>query len=195
MSKSVLFVCAFGRGRSVTSEHILRKMLRERDEKLASRIKISSAGFFLEGDAKWLKGFGLELPEKIYGKRPYQNLTKVLQKRGIDLSNFRSKELTTSMVEEADLIILSEEDPPFRKIALTTSWPFAKDKAFTLREFVQPRVEGKHLISEDPHAQPFIDDEFIDFSPEYWDACVAEIEAFLSQSMGKFLNYLQLDQR
>lgn len=192
MTKSVLFVCAFGRGRSVASEHIFRKMLRERDEKLASQIKVSSAGLCLEGDAKWLKGFGLELPETIFGKRPYRNLTTVLQKREIDISKFRSRELTAGMVEEADLIIILEEYPPYRKIALITSWPLAKNKAFTLKEFVEAKVESGHLVSEDPHAQPFVDDEFIDFSPEYWEACVAEIEGFLSQKMDKFLNYLQL---
>lgn len=192
MTKSVLFVCGHGRGRSVASEYIFCKMLRERDEKLASQIEVSSAGLFLKEDAEWHKGFGLELPESVFGKRAYLNLIPILQKRGIDISNYRSRELTATMVEEADLIILSEEYPPYRKIALITSWPSAKDKAFTLREFVEAKVEGEYLISEDPHAQPFADDEFIDFSPEYWEACVDEIEGFLSHKMDKFLNYLQL---
>ena len=131
MTKSVLFVCAANRGRSVASEYIFRKMLRERDERLASWVKVSSAGMFEEEDAKWLKGFGLEPPEITFGKRPYRNLITVFQKMGIDISNHRSRKLTTDLMQEADLIIVSEEYPPYRKTAIVTSWPWARDKIFT----------------------------------------------------------------
>jgi protein-tyrosine-phosphatase len=192
MSKSVLFVCAFNRGRSVASEYMLRKMLKERDEKLASQIEVTSAGIILEEDAKGFKDFGLELPENVFGKRPYRNLTTILQKRGIDISSHRSRELTTPMVEKADVIILSEEYPPFRKTAITTSWPSARDKTFTFREFVEAEVEGEYLVTEDPYVQPFADDEFMDFPFEYWKKCAAEIEECLSRRVDKFVNYLQL---
>ena len=192
MGKLVLFVCVFNRGRSVASEYILRKMLKERDEKLASQIEVASAGLVLERDAEWLKGFGLELPENPFGKPPYRNMTTIMHKRGIDISSHRSRELTTPLAEEADLIIISEEDPPYRKNAITNSWPSARDKTFTFREFVEAIAEGEYLATEDPNALPYADDEFIDFSPEYLEACVTEIEEHLSLRMDKFINYLQL---
>lgn len=196
MAKSLLFVCGNNKGRSVVSEYLFRNMLKERDEKLVSRVMVSSSGIDVEQDAEWFKGFGLSRPEPIFGRQPYRNLTALLKRRGIDTSGHRSRELTKAMVEEADLIIISDEYPPFRKEAILSLWPSVAGKSFTFSEFVEAKVEdkvkGQYLLSEDPNAQPYADEDSIDFSPQYWDAIVAEIKGYLAQKMDKFLSYLQL---
>jgi protein-tyrosine-phosphatase len=193
MAKSLLFICGANRGRSVASEHIFRHMLKERDENIASEVKVASAGLICNEDLEWLKGYAVTPPDPIFGRPAYQGLIALLQRRGIDISGHRSRELSNQMVEEADLIIISEEHPPFRKTALLSSWPQAEEKAFTFSEFVEAqKAEGQLLVTEDPYAQPHPDQESYDFSPEYWQSCVAEIEGYLAEKMDKFLSYLQL---
>lgn len=191
MTKAVLFVCAHGRGRSVTSEYVFRKMLGERDEKLAMQTNVSSAGLFLKEDAEWYKSHGLEHPDDLFGKPPYKNLAATFLRRGTDISRHRSRRLTTTLVNEANLIIVSEEHLPYRKAALITSWPSAKEKTFTLREFGEAEAESRYFVSEDSGIPPFVDGELIDFTLEFWEACIDEIEASLSKKMDKFLSYLQ----
>jgi len=168
-------------------------MLKERDENIASQVKVSSAGLICNEDLEWLKGYAVTPPDPIFSRPAYQGLIALLQRRGIDVSGHRSRELSNQMVEEADLIIISEEYPPFRKAAFLSSWPQAEEKAFTFSEFVEAhKVEGQLLVTEDPYAQPHPDQESYDFSPEYWQSCVAEIEGYLAEKMDKFLSYLQL---
>jgi protein-tyrosine-phosphatase len=193
MAKSLLFVCGFNKGRSVASEYIFRHMLKERDEKIAPQVKVESAGLSCKEDLEWLKSHAIPPPNPLFGRPAYRGLNTLLQRRGIDISGHRSRELTNQMIEKADLIIISEEYPPFRKAALLSSWPQAKEKAFTFSEFVEAqKVEGQYLISEDPYLQPYPDEDSYHFSPEYWESCVAEIEGYLAAKMDKFLSYLQL---
>ena len=99
------------------------------------------------------------------------------------------------MVEEADLIIISgEEHPPYRKRAICSFWPFAQHKVFTFREFVEAEVEGGYLATEDPTVVPYTDKVFLDYTREYWEGCLAEIETYLTQKMDKFLSYLGIPQ-
>ncbi len=189
MAKSVVFICAFNKGRSVASEYILRHLLKKRDEKLAQQVKVSSAGLLIKQDITYLKQYGRPAPKPAFGKECYGNLVKLLLKRGIDISDYRSKGLTRPIVEEADLIIVSEEYPPVRKAAISTFWPFAKDKVFTWREFVEAEVEGEYLPTEDPHP-PSDGSASLDYTMEYWEQCLAEIEGYMAQKMDKFLSYL-----
>jgi len=168
-------------------------MLKERDEKMASQVKVSSAGLMCKEDLEWLQGHAIPPPDPLFGRPAYRGLRALLQKRGIDISGHRSRELANQMIEKADLIIISEERPPFRKAALLSSWPQAEEKAFTFSDFVEAHeVESQHLVTEDPYVQPYSDGDSYDCSPEYWESCVAEIERYLAQKMDKFLSYLQL---
>ncbi len=168
-------------------------MLKERDEKIASQVKVSSAGLGGKEELEWLKRNALPVPDDLFGRPAYRGLITLLQRRAIDISGHRSRELTTQMIEEADLIIISEERPPFRKATILSSWPPAKGKAFTFSEFVEAeRVEGQHLVTESPYTQPYPDEDSYDFGREYWESCVAEIERYLAEKIDKFLSYLQL---
>lgn len=193
MAKSLLFVCGANRGRSVASEHIFCQMLKDRDEKMASQVKVWSAGLFCQGDIEWLKRNAISAPDPVFGRPPYRGLISLLRRQGIDISGHRSREITAQMIAKADLIIISEEYPPFRKAALLSFWPQAKGKAFTFSEFVEaPKVEAQHLVTEDPYVDAHPDGDSYDFSTEYWESCVAEIEGYLAQKMEKFLSYLQM---
>ncbi len=191
MAKSIAFVCAFNKGRSVALEHIFRQLLQKRDGKLAQQVKVSSAGLLIKQDINYLKQYGRPAPKPAFGKPSYENLIALLLERGIDISGHRSRGLTRPIVEEADLIIVSEEYPPVRKAAISTFWPFAKDKVFTWREFVEAEVEGEYLPTEDPHP-PSDGSASLDYTVEYWEQCLAEIEGYLAQRMDKFLSYLRI---
>jgi protein-tyrosine-phosphatase len=189
MAKSVVFVCGFNKGRSVASEYIFRHLLLKRDEKLAQQVMVSSAGLLIKQDIDFLKQYGRPAPKPAFRKPCYENMVTLLLKRGMDVSGYRSRGLTRPIVEEADLIIVSEEYPPVRKAAICSFWPFAKDKVFTWREFVEAEVEGEYLPTEDPYP-PSASSASLDYTVEYWEQCLAEIEGYLAQRMDKFLSYL-----
>lgn len=192
MAKSLLFTCGFNRGRSIASEYLFRHMLQQRNHELAQQVKVSSAGLISREDIDWLKRHNLPIPRPVFGKAPYQTMVAILLERGIDTSGHRSRVLTRTMVEEADLIIISgEEHPPYRKRTICSFWPFARDKVFTFREFIEAEeVEGEYLATEDPTAVPYTDKVFLDYTREYWEGCLAEIEGYLAQKMDKLLSYL-----
>lgn len=190
MAKSLMFVCCNNKGRSVASEYLLRNMLRKKSAKLASQVDVSSAGLVTKWDVQWLKRFGFfSWPKPAFGRTPYTNLVPVMLRRGIDISGHRSRGLNRLLVEGADLIIVSEENQ--KKTALSF-WPAAAAKVFTFREFVEAKVEGEFLVSEDPYAPPHADGDSIDFSSQYHEAYVIEIENYLVERFDKFLCYLQL---
>lgn len=187
----MLFVCCNNKGRSVASEYFFRNMLQKKGEKLTSRVKVSSAGLVTSGDVQWLKGFGFSSwPKPAFGRAPYTNLVAPMLRRGIDISGHRSKGLNRLLVDEADLVIVAEEN---QKKTILSFWPWAEEKVFTFREFVEAEVEGEFLVSEDPYAPPHADGDSTDFSSEFHEAYVAEIESYLAQKMNKFLRYLQLN--
>lgn len=190
MAKSLMFVCCNNKGRSVASEYLFRNMLLEKSAKLASQVNVSSAGLVTKWDVQWLRGFGfLSWPRPAFGRAPYTNLVPVMLRRGIDISGHRSRGLNRLLVEGADLIIVSEEN---QKKTVLSFWPSAVAKVFTFREFVEAKVEGEFLVSEDPYAPPHADGDSIDFSSQYHEAYVIEIENYLEERFDKFLCYLRL---
>lgn len=112
-------------------------------------------------------------------------------KRGIDISAYRSKGLKRPMVEEANLIIVFDECPPYRKATILSLWPPTKEKVFTFREFVEAEVKREYLATEDPYTAPCADEASIDFPAEFLEANIAETEGYLAQKTAKFLRYLQ----
>ena len=188
MAKSLIFACCNNKGRSVASEYLFRDMLRKKSEKLASQVKVSSAGLVTKWDLQWLRGFGFtSWPKPAFGRAPYTNLVPVMSRRGIDISGHRSQGLNRLLVKEADLLIVSEEN---KKKTAISFWPWAAAKVFTFREFVEAEVKGEFLVSEDPYTPPHADADSIDFTPQCHEAYVTEIESYLRQRFDKFLHYL-----
>lgn len=85
-TKSILLVCTGNSCRSVMAEGILRKYLKEsgRDD-----IEVISAGV-----------------HAIDGMNPTKETIEVMNKEGIDVSNFKSKGLTDELIKKADLILV-----------------------------------------------------------------------------------------
>jgi len=186
---SLLFVCCNNKGRSVVCEYLVRDMLQKENEGLSSQVEVSSAGLVTRWDVQWLKDFGFQSwPKPAFGRAPYTNLIPVMSRRGIDISDHRSRGLNRLLVKIADLVITAEEN---QKKTIVSFWPWASGKVFAFREFVEAKVEGEFLISEDPYAPPHADGDSIDFSSDFHEAYVAEIERYLVQNIDKLLRYLQ----
>ncbi len=73
---------------------------------------------------------GLSAPE---GEPPSANSIKVLHRRGIDISELRSRQLTPQLVQQATHIFSMTLG---HKAAIEALYPAATEKSFLLREFV-----------------------------------------------------------
>jgi protein-tyrosine-phosphatase len=176
MPKSVLFVCSNNRFRSVVAEHLFRKMLQERDERLAQEVEVFSAGIVTEKIVQLSNARGWPHPRPFSGKAPAEIVMTAMLRRGIDVSGHRSRESNRDTVDRAALIIAIGE---YQKEGILSLYPSARGKVFTLREFV-----GKcsYPDAEGPVKR---------FPPEYVDTFISQIEECLTQGMNKFLHYLR----
>jgi len=136
---NILFVCTGNTCRSPMAEGLAKRLWQGR---IREKMKIHSAGTVA------LPGFKAA-PLSI----------KMMKKRGIDISLHRSTPLTTKTVEEADLILVMEQE--HKKQILHTS-PSAEGKVFLLKHFALG-------IEED------IDDP-IGGSPQNYQECAQQIE-------------------
>ena len=184
MAKSLLFVCTFNAGRSVASEYLFRRMLRERDERLAQIVRISSAGLVTKATVQHLKDFGLPVPKPFFGRPPHRYMITLMARRGIDVTGHRSRGLNRVLLHQADLVIVFGEQV---KAAISSFWPEAEGKVFAFKEFV---AEG-YPVTEDPGAAPYADGDFVDYPIDRMVPFIAEIERCLAQTIGKFLRHLQ----
>jgi len=110
--KSVLFVCTGNSCRSVMAEAILRKRLDELGKK---DIDVRSAGVRALND----------LP-------PSDETIEVMKEEGVDVSGFRTKNITADMIKKSDLILAMEPAHEDEILALV---PGAKSKAYLLKEY------------------------------------------------------------
>lgn len=176
MPKSVLFVCSNNRFRSVIAEHLFRKMLQERDERLAQEVEVFSAGIVTEKIVQLSNTRGWPHPRPFLGRAPAEIVMTAMLRRGIDVSGHRSQELNRDTVERATLVIAIGE---YQREGILSLYPSARAKVFSLREFV-----GKC-------SYPDAEGPIRRFSPEYVDAFISQIEECLTQGMNKFLHYLR----
>ncbi|MCX7748880.1 MAG: low molecular weight protein arginine phosphatase [Clostridia bacterium] len=118
--KQILFVCTGNICRSSMAEGLFRKMI-ERDEKLKGKISTASAG-----------------TSAFDGEMASSNSVKVLRSEwGVDIRSHRSRAITKELIDKADLILTMTRE---HKRAIIRFYPDAKQKVFTLKEYV---VEGK----------------------------------------------------
>jgi len=138
----VLFVCTGNSCRSPMAEGILKKMLRDKG---MSHIEVQSAG---------------TMPPYQMQPTSYALITSLEQ--GVDISSYRSKDLTKSLIEEADLILVMEEAHRRFIRNLTNA---ADSKVFLLKSFGQDKKESG-LEIEDP----------IGMDIEFYRSCYDELE-------------------
>lgn len=109
----ILTVCTHNRTRSVMSMAMLQSQL---DQRLGrGRALVRSLGFGPEG-----------LPA-------IADAVDAMARRGLDVSEHRSRQVTAGRVDQADLVLTSEKD---HVIGIAAESPDAARRSFTLPEFV-----------------------------------------------------------
>ena len=124
--KTILFVCTGNVCRSPMAEGLLRQMLKGSPE-----FRVLSAGL-----------------GALDGHPPSEAAVQAMAEVGVDISDYRSRSLRVSLLEEADFIFTmtcQQQD------AIQTIYPAAAEKTFVLREFEDPEVVGRDI--SDPIGQ------------------------------------------
>lgn len=139
--KKILFVCTGNTCRSPMAEAFMKSVLYS-DSELSKKINVSSAG---------ISAFDGDTASK-------QSIEVMKTQWGIDLSSHRSTTLTRSDINESHLILTMTRS---HKGFLVAMYPEAKEKIFTLKEFVLG-IDDSNLPSEynydlditDPYGKP-----------------------------------------
>ena len=112
--KKIIFVCTGNSCRSVMAEGLLKKYLKDR----ADEFEILSAGI-----------------SAMDGLPATPETVKMMHNEGVDVSDHRSRRLTTAMVAEATRIFVMQK---MHKDWILRFVPEAKEKVFLLTEFHRP---------------------------------------------------------
>lgn len=140
----LVFVCIGNRNRSPFAEFFFSNLLCERDHKLIDRINISSAGFVPQRMKDKMAALKIGAPNPFFGRSLPQTTRASLLRHGIIVSEeWRSKELTKEMAEQADLIITVLPD---QKEDIKRIYPNVASRIFTIREISQWE---DYLLQED----------------------------------------------
>jgi len=150
--KTVLFVCYGNICRSPMAEGFLNKLLLEKNDKPVD-VEVLSAGLNAVG--------GPPTPETM----------ETMREEGIDITSFRSRQLTEELIEKADLILTMEKR---YKDDVLSRHPQAKHKVFTLKEFAG---ETENLDIEDPYGKGM----------EAYKTCAKEIKQSLAKAFKKII--------
>ncbi len=184
-----MFVCCGNRERSVIAERLLQQKLIDNFPRLAEKVKIGSAGIIPREYLRHAEAKGITFQYPLFGKNPNIYALQYLAEKGIDVSSYRSRELTKDMVMEADLILAIDR---LIKGEVLHLYPETSGKAFTFKEFVFG-ASSQNLDIGDPMKLPEIDKETGTWVwPEgYPDSYIAEIEQCLSHGIDKFVQYIK----
>ena len=182
--RMILFVCTFNLNRSVCAEYFLRRELARRGKELLKEIEVTSAGIVTEEVERLLKEKGIPSPK--FGESPPRQIIEIGFKKGIDLSNHKSRLLDNSLVEKSDLIITMDGA---QKNAILSLYPQAKGKVFTFREFLS--FSNFPSIIEDSLTLPQYDPEVgYKYPYEYDEQVMSSIEQCIKEGVEKFTSFL-----
>jgi len=106
-----------------------------------------------------------------FGGPPTSEAIETMIEEGIDISGFRSRQLTEELIEEADLILTMTKH---YKDDILSRHPEAKHKVFTLKEFAG---ETENLDIEDPYGKGI----------EAYKTCAKEIRQSLAKAFKKIV--------
>ncbi len=167
----------------------MRQKLADSFSELVGKVVIGSAGIFPRAYLKYAEGKGITFEYPLFGKNPNIYAIQYLAKKGIDVSSYRSRELTPDMVREADLILAID-----RRIRdeILHFYPEASGSVFTFKEFAfgasQPDLDigdSMKLPDIDKKTGVWI------WPDDYPASYITEIEECLSSGMGKLVEHIQ----
>jgi len=186
---SILFVCCGNRERSVIAENLLRQRLKDTHPHLLGKVNIGSAGIFPRAYLEHASQHGIVFEYPYFGKSPNIYAINYLAKRGINISLYRSRQISKNMVVEAGLILAV--DKRIRDEILDT-YPESSGKVSTFKEF----AFGPHqsdLDIGDSMKLPNIDKKtgIWIWPDDYPASYISDIEQCLSSSMVKFVEHIQ----
>ena len=185
----ILFVCCGNRERSVIAENLTRQRLKDRHPHLLDKVSIGSAGIFPRSYLEHSKKHGIVFEYPYFGKNPNIYAIDYMAQRGIDISSYRSRELTKHAVANAGLILAVD-----RRIRdeILQIYPQSSNKVFTFKEF----AFGSHrsnLDIGDSMKLPEIDSKtgFWIWPDDYPLSYIRAIEHCVASSMDKLLAFIQ----
>ena len=186
---SILFVCCGNRERSVIAENLLRQRLKDTHPQLLDKVDIGYAGIFPRAYLEHASEHGLVFEYPYFGKSPNIYAINYLAQRGIDISLYRSRQLSKNMVVEAGLILAVD-----RRIRdeILQIYPESSGRIFTFKEFAFGPQQSDLDIG-DSMKLPNIDKKtgaWI-WPGDYPASYINDIEQCLSSSMDRFVEYIQ----
>jgi protein-tyrosine-phosphatase len=134
------------------AEGFLNKMLQNKNDKPMG-IRVLSAGLHA------------------FGGSPTAEAVEVMRAEGINISGYRSRQLTQELIEEADLILTMKKE---YKDMILLRYPESKHKVFTLKEFAG---ETEDLDIADPYSRGM----------KAYEACAEEIKQTLTNAFEKIV--------
>jgi protein-tyrosine-phosphatase len=104
-----------------------------------------------------------------FGGSPTAEAIEVMRAEGINISGYRSRQLTRELIEEADLILTMKKE---YKDMIVSRHPEFKHKVFTLKEFAG---ETEDLDIADPYGE----------GVKAYETCAEEIKQTLTNAFEK----------
>jgi protein-tyrosine-phosphatase len=189
MIQHVLFVCVRNRVRSVFAQYYFEKLLREKDEKLAEKIKISSAGLFPRWLSDALDEARIPSPDPFFDRDMSNVVRELLHKKGMaSPDGWRSRPITPETIAEADLIIVALSA---QKEEIIEQYPDTCNKIFSFREMA---AFDKPILFESWSGLPMDDTfwEYCEEDPPYVTKVIQEVEALLILGFPNILKQLNV---
>ena len=186
---SILFVCCGNRERSLIAENSLRQRLKDNHPRLSDKIEVGSAGIFPRTYLRYAREHGVVFKYPYFGKNPNIYAIEYLAQKGIDVSSYRSRELSKELVAEAGLILAIDRRI---KDEILFFYPESSGRVFAFKEFAIGADQQDWDIGN-PMKLPDIDKKtgaWI-WPDGYPDSYIAEIEQCLSDGMNKFVESIE----
>jgi protein-tyrosine-phosphatase len=152
-------------------------------------VLVGSAGIMPREYFRYAETKGVRFQYPHFGNIPNIYAIEYLARKGIDVSSYRSRELTRDMAREADLILAIDR---LIKKEILNRYAETQGKLFTFKEFVFG-ASRQDLDIGDPMKLPDIDEATGTWVwPEgYPDSYIAEIERCLSHGIDKLVHYIE----
>jgi protein-tyrosine-phosphatase len=184
-------VCIGNRNRSPFAEFFFSRLISQRDNQFVDAIKVTSAGFLPQRMKDKMAALKIGMPDPFFGRPLAQTTRTALLRQGINVSEeWRTRELTPELAEQADLIITAL---PGQKIDIIRLYPNVADRIFTIREISQ--WDG-YLLQEDYDFKEIPRDstlwDYVEENYEYVTNILLEMEKMLRKAYPNIMGKLGL---